>query len=60
MAMRKPYKHKFRLRLHNGWHPVGPWTTASVRINRSWRNALQRVLREWNKKAPHGTRYVID
>lgn len=63
MAMRRPYKHQFRIRLyrHTPYSgQFGPWITVSIRINRGQENALQRALREMNDKAPEGWRYVID
>lgn len=63
MGMRKPMKHKFRIRLFRRGmlgNEFGPWITVSIRINRHWENALQRVMRDMNKRAPDGWRYVID
>lgn len=63
VAMRKPYKHKFRLRLFRSGYrgsEFGPWMTVSIRIDRSCPNAVQRVLRRMNAGAPDGWRYVTD
>ena len=64
MAMRRPYKHQFRMRLFRhlaySGNEFGPWITVSIRINRGWENALQRVMRDMNARAPDGWRYVID
>lgn len=64
MTMRRPFKHQFRVRLFRrlpvGGNQFGSWVSVSVRINRKRENALQRVLRDMNARAPDGWRYVID
>lgn len=64
MAMRRPRKHRFRIRLYEPSFLVGaingPWLSVSIRINRGRDHALQRILRRMNARAPKGARYVID
>lgn len=62
--MRRPFKHRFRVRLFR-YLPVagnqfGAWVSVSIRINRPRENALRRVMRDMNARAPDGWRYVID
>jgi hypothetical protein len=62
MTMRRPRKHKFRVRLFRiggfvAWSNFGPVRTASIRLNRSRASALQRLLRDLD--APEGWRYVL-
>lgn len=62
MTMRRPHKHRFRMRLFRmgsvvGWenfrHPV----TVSIRLDRSRAAALQRILRDTH--APDGWRWIL-
>lgn len=64
MTMRKPRKHKFRLRLYRqfstiGWGNFRSAHTYSIRINRAREAALQRIIRDLNETAPDGWRYVL-
>jgi hypothetical protein len=62
VTMRKPYKHKFRVRLFRmgnfvRWENFRPPVTVSIRLNRSRDAALQRILRD--TPAPEGWRWVL-